>query len=154
VIRPLRESDLAAVRELVEEAGDFRPDEVESAAALARRATGEIGDYFACVMEGEQEGSIRGYACFGPVPNSAAWDLYWIAVESPSQRQGWGSEILRWVEADVLGRGGEELLIETSGAGSNSAARAFYERHGYLEETRIKDFTRRADRIVYSRRLR
>jgi len=59
------------------------------------------------------------------------------------------------VENEVRRQGGRMLLIETSSRRSNASTLRFYQRAGYHEISRIKDFYRiEDDKVVLSRTLR
>jgi ribosomal protein S18 acetylase RimI-like enzyme len=98
---------------------------------------------------------VQGYVCFGPTPKAdGVFDLYWIAVEPSRQGEGIGQTLLRFVENEVRRLGGRMLLIETSSKMSNAPTLRFYERAGYHEISRIKDFYRiEDDKVVYTRTL-
>lgn len=96
---------------------------------------------------------IVGYVCYGRSGGlERAFDLYWLVVDPRYHRRGHGRELLEFVEGEARRAGAGTLLIET--AGTNRAARTFYERTGYAEVSQLKDFNRRrADRLVFARDL-
>ena len=114
----------------------------------------ERNDYLTHVGEGP-DGKVQGYVCFGATPlTDGVYDLYWIAVDPSTQGQGLGQVLLRFVEDDVRRLRGRMLLIETSSKTSYSSTTRFYERSGYAEVSRIKDFYRvEDDKLVYCKRL-
>ena len=62
--------------------------------------------------------------------------------------------LLRFVENEVKKERGRMLLIETSSKESYSSTLRFYERSGYEEISRIKDFYRiEDDKVVFCKRL-
>jgi ribosomal protein S18 acetylase RimI-like enzyme len=104
----------------------------------------------------EHDGELSGFVCYGPTPASdATYDLYWIAVRRDLQGHGVGRALLAYVEDAVRRDGGRLLVIETSGGEHYGATRAFYERVGYHEVARVRDFYDVGeDRLVLVRRLR
>ena len=114
----------------------------------------ERNDYLTHVAEGS-DGKVQGYVCFGATPlTDGVYDLYWIAVDPSTQGQGFGQVLLRFVEDELRRLRGRMLLIETSSKTSYASTIRFYERSGYTEVSRIKDFYRvEDDKIVYSKRL-
>jgi ribosomal protein S18 acetylase RimI-like enzyme len=98
---------------------------------------------------------VQGYVCYGPTPHTdGVFDLYWIAVDPKQQGQGIGQLLLRFVENEVRRQRGRMLLIETSSKESYAPTIRFYERSGYEEISRIKDFYRLAnDKVVYCKKL-
>lgn len=110
--------------------------------------------YEFAVAEGEG-GALLGYACFGRTPLAeGVWDLYWIAVEPARQGGGAGRAIMAEVERRVRAAGGRLLLVETASKPSYDGTRAFYERLGYREAARVRDFYRPGDdKVIYEKRF-
>ena len=118
----------------------------------------EKGDYTVCVLEEPDSGPnriVQGYVCFGPTPlTDGVFDLYWIAVDPKRQGQGFGQLLLRFVENEVRRQRGRMLLIETSSKESYGPTLRFYQRSGYDEISRIKDFYRiEDDKLVFCKKL-
>ena len=77
-----------------------------------------------------------------------------IAIDPKRQRQGRGTELVRYAEAEIAKRGGRILLIETSGLPEFETTCAFYRKCGYSEEARIREFWKAGDdKIVYRKAL-
>lgn len=155
-IRPVTTNDRSRIAEILIATGRFTDEEVGWAMELVddRLNRGEGSEYSVDVAETSE--GIVGYVCFGPTPRTdAVFDLYWIAVDPRRQSVGVGSALLEWVEAEIVRRGARMLLIETSSKRSYEPTHRFYERHGFREISRIKDYYRvRDDRIVYGRTLK
>lgn len=85
-----------------------------------------------------------GGAYFGPESHSdRVWNLYFLAVTRAHQGGGTGSALVAWVEANLRQRGNDVaklLLIETSSLQSFDPTRAFYQKLGYVEEARIREY--------------
>jgi ribosomal protein S18 acetylase RimI-like enzyme len=159
----LRPRDRARVAELLVSTAVFSPAEIDVALQLFdatvrdEGATGaddaHVPDYeFTGAFEGER---LLGYACAGPTPaTEGTFDLYWLAVDAAAQGEGIGTALVREVERGLHHRGARMLLVETSSRPDYSNTRAFYERCGYSEAARIKDFYAPADdRIMLTTRL-
>ncbi|MCB9683479.1 MAG: GNAT family N-acetyltransferase [Alphaproteobacteria bacterium] len=135
-------ADEAAVRALVAATRMFHDDEVDVAAELVReRLTkgDESGYHF--LMADAEDGSLSGYACFGPIPcTRSSWDLYWIAVDPGLQGQGLGRALLEASEGRVAALGGTRVYVDTSGRPDYEPTRAFYERCGYAVGAHLRDF--------------
>lgn len=147
--------DCETVRGLVERTGFFTRDEVAIAVELvdARLSDGPASGYQ--FVFAELDGALAGYACYGPIPCTAAsYDLYWIAVEPKFQRHSVGRMLMDVVESQVAARGGERIYIDTSGRNQYAPTRAFYERSGFDAEARLKDFYAPGDdRVIYVKSL-
>lgn len=154
-IRPARPEDRERIHEILVGVAIFTDEEVRIAAELVDESFDqpEKGDYIVHVAE-DQSG-IQGYVCYGPTPlTEGVFDLYWIAVDPRLQGHGFGQVLLKFVENEIRRQRGRMLLIETSSKESYGATLRFYERSGYEEISRIKDFYRiEDDKIVYCKRL-
>jgi ribosomal protein S18 acetylase RimI-like enzyme len=142
----LRTDDREAVGRLVRESGFF--SEAERGVALelvdARRERGPASGYEFLVAE--EQGAVRGYACFGPIDGTdGRWDLYWIVVEAARRGQGIGRLLLEGVEHAVAASSGRRIYVDTSSRTRYRPTRAFYRSAGYREAARIEDFYRRGD---------
>ncbi|MEX2176735.1 MAG: GNAT family N-acetyltransferase [Pirellulaceae bacterium] len=153
----VRPADAAAVRDILESTGLFRPAEIDVAVELveSRLAKGAASGYE--FLFAEQKGRVVGYASFGPnTMTVSSWDLYWIAVEKGLHGQGIGGLLLAEVERRVAAAGGTRIYIETSHRDDYQATRGFYERCGYQLAAVLADFYAPGDsKAVYvSRPLR
>jgi ribosomal protein S18 acetylase RimI-like enzyme len=75
------------------------------------------------------------------------WDLYWIAVDPRQARGGIGSRLLEAMETR-LGVG-IRVYVDTSSTPGYTAARSFYERHGYHAVCTFPDFYREGDDKIF-----
>jgi ribosomal protein S18 acetylase RimI-like enzyme len=98
---------------------------------------------------------LVGYACWGPTPaTDRTWDLYWIAVDTSLQGAGIGTILLEEVERRLVGQHARMLIAETSSRSDYVATRGFYERRGYREAARVRDFYAPGDdRIIFVKRF-
>lgn len=154
-IRPITKDDLTRVAEILRGVGNFNVNEIEVAVELAEEALQdpEESGYFAYVLE--DDGAVRGYVCYGPVPlTEGTYDLYWIAVDASMQGRGYGQTLNRFMEEDIISRGGRILVIETSSAESYGSTIQFYEKSRYELGARLKDFYRPGDdKLIFIKRL-
>ncbi|MBU0509604.1 GNAT family N-acetyltransferase [bacterium] len=156
VLRPhLKNSDLPAIRTLVEETGMFSYAEIEIAAELVGEflKQGAISGYRFAVAE--SEGDVIGYACFGPTPCTvSSYDLYWIAVHPSQQHRGIGKQLLEDAERRIAESGGTRVYADTSGRDAYVPTRAFYERMGYIRVAVLPDFYAPGDaKVIYAKSL-
>ena len=154
-IRPMLENDRPAVQEIIHSTGIFTAAEERIALELvdtylSRSAQPE--DYEVDVIE-NSAGTAAGFICYGPTPlTEGTLDLYWLAVHAGSQKQGLGKALFNRLEQVAAERKTRLILIETSSGAPYAAARRFYERQGYSETARVRDFYRPGDdRIIYSK---
>lgn len=159
-IRPVEVRDRERLHEILLAVTRFTDQEVGWAMDLVDQGTnsGTHGEYLVYVLEeldGTPDSAIQGYVCYGPTPlTDGVYDLYWIAVDPKRQGQGFGQLLLRFVENEVRRRDGRMLLIETRSRQSFAPTLKFYQRSGYAEISRIKDFYRiEDDKIVFCKRL-
>ncbi len=154
-IRPVVAADRERVRQILHGCTNFTEQEVQWALELVDDAIARQngGEYLVYVLDDTDE--IQGYVCYGPTPKTdGVYDLYWIAVDPKRQGQGFGQVLLRFVENEVRRQRGRMLLIETRSRQSFAPTLRFYQRSGYDEISRIKDFYRiEDDKVVLCKRL-
>ena len=131
----------AKVASLLGETPEFTRAEVEVALELVDCALADpLSDDYRFIMAEEGE-RLLGYACFGSTPmTEGCYDLYWLVVSQDARRLGVGRELMTAVESLLSSLGGRLVRVETAGLETYTAARAFYERLGYREVGRIRDF--------------
>ena len=159
-IRPVLPADRNRIREILVATARFSRVEVGWAMELVDLALDhpEKREYSIYVLEEPESGpsrAVQGYVCFAPTPlTEGVYDLYWIAVDPKRQGQGYGQVLLRFVENEVRRQSGRMLLIETSSRRSYEPTLRFYQRAGYREISRIKDFYRiEDDKVVFCKQL-
>ena len=158
-IRPLTAADRDGVCRILESAGNFTIDEVETALELVDEwiELGEESGYLTYVLESPTDGAgVLGYVSFGPTPlTESTYDLYWIAVDKSKHRGGVGKRLLKFVEEEVHRRGGRLLLIETSSQETYGGTIQFYERTGYEPVGKITDYYKPGDdKLIFAKRLK
>ena len=158
-IRPAEPKDRARIREILVGTARFTEDEVRAAVDLVDQSLdGQPSEYLTYVLEAPESGPnrmVQGYVTYGATPKTeGVFDLYWIAVDPRHQGQGFGQLLLRFVENEVRRQRGRMLLIETSSKESYAPTLRFYQRSGYDEISRIKDFYRiECDKIVFCKKF-
>lgn len=169
-IGPLQTRHRLPIEEIVRATGVFNEDEVGVALSLFDEATGSetwtsespevsvggpesVPDYeFVGAFDAE---ALIGYACFGATPSTdRTYDVYWIAVHPLAQRSGAGGTLMAEVERRLEVRRARMVIIETSSRDDYAPTRRFYQRRGYAEAARLRDFYGPGDdRVVFSKRL-
>jgi ribosomal protein S18 acetylase RimI-like enzyme len=159
-IRPAEPKDRARIREILVATARFTEDEIRAAVDLADHSLddGARAEYLTYVLEEPESGPsrmVQGYVTYGATPRTeGVFDLYWLAVDPRHQGQGYGQLLLRFVENEVRRQRGRMLLIETSSKESYAPTLRFYQRSGYDEISRIKDFYRiECDKIVFCKKF-
>jgi D-alanine-D-alanine ligase len=154
-IRRTRPADRDPILEFVKNTGFFRDDEVDVARevlheALAKGLSGHYQSFSAMIDD-----QVAGWICYGATPCTVGtYDIYWIVVDARHQRRGIGAALMREAETRIRAREGRVLIIETAGQSIYGSTRHFYQRLGYVEEARLRDFyTLGDDKIVYIKRL-
>ena len=159
VIRPLVAADRSGVFRILENAGNFTPEEVATALELIDEwlELGEHSGYLTYVLESQGEGDseVLGYVCFGPTPlTDATYDLYWIAVDKSKHRGGVGKRLLKFAEEEIARRGGRMMLVETSSQETYGATIQFYEKTGYEMVGKIKEYYKPGDdKLIFLKKL-
>jgi len=141
VRRSLETADREPLETLIRATAFFNPEEVEVALELVddRLANGEASHYRFLV--GEIDGRVAGYACWGPIPGTAASaDLYWIVVHPDFQGRGAGAALLRAAEEWMAAAGRTRVYVETSTRPQYLPTRAFYTACGYQLVSELADF--------------
>jgi ribosomal protein S18 acetylase RimI-like enzyme len=159
VIRPITAADRDGVCRILENAGNFSADEVRIAMELIDEwlELGEESGYLTYVLDSSEDGAgVLGYICFGPTPlTEATYDLYWIAVDKSKHRGGVGKRLLKFAEEEIVRRGGNLLLVETSSQEAYGGTVHFYERTGYELAGKIKDYySPDDDKLIFAKRLK
>jgi ribosomal protein S18 acetylase RimI-like enzyme len=149
-LRELVPADREAVCQLLRESPAFSAEEVRVAIEVldAGLAGGIEGDY--PLFGAEIDGRIRGYVCIGRTPMTrSTWHLYWICVHPSAQHQGIGQALQARIEQFIRARGGERIVLETSGRPDYEPSRRFYLRVGYRAAGRIRDYYKPGDHCVF-----
>jgi acetoin utilization deacetylase AcuC-like enzyme/GNAT superfamily N-acetyltransferase len=152
---PVEPQDPQRVRRLVESTGFFSRAEAGVAEELLfeRIAKGPASGYYFVFVE--LDGRLVGYTCYGPVPMTAgSFDLYWIVVSPDFQGRGFGRMLVLETERLIRQAGGSRVFVETSSRNSYAGTRAFYQRLGYGQESRLADFYAPGEaKIIYLKQL-
>lgn len=145
-IRPLQRHDRDAVQAILMACDAFSAVEVD--VALEVLDAGFAGEYW--LFGAEVGGILRGYVVVTPTPmTESTWHLYWICVHPAAQGQGLGQALQARVESFIRQRGGERIVLETSGRPGYERQRRFYEAAGYREAGRIGDYYANGDDCVF-----
>lgn len=156
-LRPACVADQASILDLAVASGMFPRDELgEFDASLTAFFGGDLGAEHTWIVA-DQAGApgLAAAGYYAPeMMSDGAWNLCFIAVQPQHQRAGQGGAILAHTEQAVRQKGGRILLIETSSLAAFEKSRAFYTKHGYDEEARIRDYYATGDdKVVFRKAL-
>lgn len=151
IVAPLQPAHRHDIENIVRATGVFNEDEVGVALELFDAGASEGYELVGAFLDGR----LVGYACYGATPaTDRTYDLYWIAVHPDAQGSGAGSALIAEVERRLAQARARMLVVETSSRDDYAATRRFYDRHGYAEAARLRDFYAPGDdRVVLSKRL-
>ncbi len=149
-IEATRPEDAPVILTIARNVGVFNEEEIATVDELLReylkRGALKSGYHFLSCRAG---GRVVGFACYGPrALTHGTFDLFWIATDRATQRQGAGGALLQRVAQDVRALGGRLVVAETSGRPDYAPTRRFYERHGYTCAATIADFYAPGDDLV------
>lgn len=154
MIRSATPDDKKALMAIAEAINLFTQQELEEFGGM-------LAEYFDSNLESDRfwitydDGGPVGVAYYAPEPYAeGTWNLYFIAVHPDHQGKGHGTKLLHYVEQTLAAGGERLLLVETSGMPNFDRTRAFYRKHGYDEEARIREFYRAGDdKIIFRKAL-
>ena len=149
-IHVLLPADLAQIRQILIDRGNFIALEIEVAMEVCEEAAWHpFQEYYGyCAKAGE---TVAGFIVFGLIPmTDRCWDLYWIAVAPGFARAGVGQSLANAMEKIIIEQGGRQIHIDTSSLPTYLPACRFYEKVGFRLTARLKDFYREGDdKLIY-----
>ena len=84
----------------------------------------------------------------------AAWNMRAIGVHADHQGHGFGKKLVQATESHIHGKGGQTLVIDTSGVESFISVRQFYKSLGYLIVGEIPHFWGPDDaKVIFCKQL-
>ena len=154
-IRKARVADHPAVIDIVKETNFFRPVEIEIACEVFDDAAMQKPGCTYQSYVAEVDNQIAGWICFGATPCTlGTFDIYWIAVAPPMQRNRIGSKLLGFAESKIREQDGRMIVIETSGSEKYLSTRNFYEHSGYALAASVTGFyAPNDDKWIFVKRL-
>jgi ribosomal protein S18 acetylase RimI-like enzyme len=151
-IRPLISADVSAVKHIIESTQLF-PSAMLDEMITFDQARDARKEHWLTYDEGD-DGPVGVAYCAPEVMSDGTWNLYLIAVHPKYQRGGIGSTLVKHVEDLLTQHDGRILLVETSSLPKFEATRLFYQKCGFHQEARIREFyTAGEDKIVFWKRL-
>lgn len=143
LIRTLRPSDREDVQIMLVECGAFSENEVRAALEIFDSAEYQL-------LGAEIDGRLAGYVCLDQIAlTQSTWYLFWLCVHPALQRRGIGAALVMHAVDFARSRGGERLVLETSGRPDYEGARRFYEKAGFQVVGRIADYYKASDDCLF-----
>jgi ribosomal protein S18 acetylase RimI-like enzyme len=152
MVRKTIPSDVPAVLAIIESSGQFDADALEHVKET-------LSSYFATGSEAlwltADDDEVVGVAYCVPEPvTNGTWNLLMLWTRQDRHGQGHGSALVKHVEEILEECGVRLLIVETSSLPDFAPARKFYDRCGFQQEARVKDFFADGDdKLIYSKRL-
>jgi len=147
--------DKPKIMSILKETSFFRTGELRVAEEVLDDAfaQGAEGDYQSYVAEEDE--NIIGWICFGLTPCTLdTFNIYWLVVAPERQRCGVGSYLMQYAANAIKGSKGRMVVVETSGSNRYLSTRRLYEKMGYFEASRVKDFyTVGDDKVIYVKHI-
>jgi ribosomal protein S18 acetylase RimI-like enzyme len=154
-IRPLLTRDREQIFALVRRQDNFNAQEQAVAMEVIDDALDPAKNDYSVLVAATETDAVAGFLCYGEIPlTDLRYDLYWIAVDPGTGRQGVGSRLLTAMETRLSKQGPARVYVDTSSTPGYERARYFYEKNGYAAVCMLKDFYRDGDdRIIYLKKL-
>lgn len=156
MIRPVVPGDIPAVVDLAVDSGLFPAEESGIVQTLLKDYVARTAaEGHTCLVDdrADPDGALEAVAYYEPRPaTDRTWELTMIAVRRGGQGRGTGGHLMSHVEDDLRARGQRLLLVLTSGLASFARTRAFYDRAGYDQEARVRDYYEPGDDLVLYRK--
>eukprot|EP00299_Pterocystis_sp_00344_P016465 c8264_g1_i2.p1 GENE.c8264_g1_i2~~c8264_g1_i2.p1 ORF type:complete len:160 (+),score=15.11 c8264_g1_i2:127-606(+) len=153
--RPPKRDECDALVELGNSTGIFSPGEAQE---LLGQTLSDLLDEN--LPSGHQahvlvdDATIKGWVYFGPTEHPTVWNLWWIGVDPSFKGQGFGKQLLRFVEESVKANLGRYLIIETSSSDQLRHTRDFYKLQGYdVSHTEPDGYGPAQDKVVFKKQL-
>ncbi|MEO1061196.1 MAG: GNAT family N-acetyltransferase [Actinomycetota bacterium] len=157
-VRAATPADADQIKRLALDNHMFEPDELgDFDEMLAGFFDGSLADHRWLVAT-DASGTAAGAAYYAPEPFAdRMWNLYFIATAPDRHGSGAGTTLIEHVEAELRRLGSDTartLIVDTSSLDDYERARSFYDRRGFAEEARIRDFYGPGDdKVTFWKRL-
>lgn len=155
-IREVAHKDKETIESIIRSNENFTDEEKYCAAELLDFYLRDItkGEYlFVCAVD--ETDKPLGYICYGKTPFADnVYDIYWIAIEPAWQGKRIGQMLIKYLDGILKKNGARMVVVETSAQSKYNKTRSFYEKVGFSEASRVKDFYRVGDdKVIYIKRI-
>lgn len=153
MIRNTISTDSDSLMAIIQDSGQFDADGLAHVkATLLEYLNGEYSGLWFTADDGEPVG----VALCAPEPvTNGTWNLLMLWTRKDRASQGDGTALVEHIQSELECREARLLIVETSDLSEFKSARLFYEKCGFTQEARIKNFfARRDDKLIYTKPLR
>lgn len=149
-IRPTVAADVTAIGRIAEATGLFPADMLPD--MIGGYLDGSKQDIWLTAVARDMP--IGFVFCEPERLTNGTWNMLAIGVLPDLQSKGAGALMVAHLENHLRSEGDRVVLVETLGTPEYERTRAFYLRHGYVEEARIREFYDvGGDKVVYWKHL-
>lgn len=151
IIRPVVESDIPALKQVVDSCELFPSEFLEEMLANYLNVPDSEEIWFTC----SENDTLVGFGyCVPEQLTEGTYNLLAIGVAKNAQRTSIGQKMMGYIEDVLKGKNGRILIVETSSDQAQEGARNFYRKLTYTQMAVIKDFWKDGeDKIVFWKRL-
>lgn len=136
IVRLARQSDVAGLQSVLDATQLFPSEMLPN--MIGDFLSGETQDIW---LTCSTDTTVIGFCFAAPEQlTDGTWNMLAIAVHPDHQGTGCGAAITQHLETEIKNRDGHILIADTSGTAEFAETRAFYQKRGYTQEARIRDF--------------
>lgn len=150
-INPTKAGDLPALRDILDATALFTSEMLPEfiAGFLSEDPSEDL--WLTC----EKDGKAIGFCYAKPEEmTDGTWNMLAIAVMPAHQGTALGAALMRALETALKTQGARILIVDTSGTDDFALTRKFYQKNGYTQEARIRDFWAEGDdKIIFHKAL-
>lgn len=151
MIRPIKKSDLPALKEVLDTIELF-PSEYLDGMIADYLDNSESEDIWFTSTEGEKPISLA--YCAPEKFTEGTFNLYAIGVKKDCQGKGLGGKMMDYLEKELKSAGNRVLIVETSSSPDLELTREFYPKQGYKQVAVLPDFwTEGEDKVIFWKKL-
>ena len=151
MIRPIKKSDLPALKEVLDTIELF-PSEYLDGMIADYLNNPESEDIWFTSTEGEKPISLA--YCAPEKFTEGTFNLYAIGVKKDCQGKGLGGKMMDYLEKELKSAGNRVLIVETSSSPDLELTREFYPKQGYKQVAVLPDFwTEGEDKVIFWKKL-
>lgn len=150
LIRPAKMEDIPHLKKIADATELFPPDLLEP--MIEGYLSGSKPDLWTVYQKEEVPVSFA--FCEPERMTEGTWNLLAIGVLPHLQGAGIGSQMIGDLEEALSLRAARILLVETMGTSEFELTRRFYQKLGFTEEARIREFYQEgADKVIFWKKL-